>query len=274
MPLRLAAVAIAVALVTAGCGGNSKHQAVTTYINRVNNTERALAVPFAAVSQANESFAGKKKDPHVDADLAKAEVTMRRLETNIANVPAPPEARHLRALLLELLGDEVALTKEVHALATFMPQFESALHPLPAVSASLKKALGQTAKGDAATKALDAQKASELEAYAGTLDGVIANLRLLEPPAMWKPGYDTQLVSLVELRATALALAQAIHRSDATAIPGLLRRFDAAASADQTVAAQKRQIAAVKAYDNKIKEIVLVARQVQSERGRLQRVYE
>ena len=198
---------------------------------------------------------------------------MRRLRNELAKVQPPPEAKHLQALLLELVGDEVELTKQVDALATFVPQFQAALKPLAAADTSLKNELGRTVKGAAATKALDTQKTVELETYAQRLDSVIAHLRVLDPPPVWKPGYDTQLASLEELRGTALALAQAIRESDAAAIPGLLQRFDVAAVADQTTAAQKRQIAAVKAYDNRIKRVVVLARRIQAERGRLQRVY-
>jgi hypothetical protein len=56
-------------------------------------------------------------------------------------------------------------------------------------------------------------------------------------------------------------------------VPQLLQRFDAAAVADQSVAAQKQQIGAVKAYDARIRAIATLAAKVQKERVRLQNKY-
>jgi hypothetical protein len=55
-------------------------------------------------------------------------------------------------------------------------------------------------------------------------------------------------------------------------VPGLLRRFDEAALADQSVAAQKQQIAAVDAYNRQVSSLIGLARSVERERNRLQRV--
>jgi hypothetical protein len=269
----LAVLLVGTALLAAGCGGNSKRHAVAAYINRVNAVEKKLAVPLAEVTSVNQSFARAKKDPKLDAQLAQAERTMETLRRDLSQLKPPPEAEHLHALLLQLVDREVALTHEVLQLATFVPSFQAALRPLAAADASLKTELGRTVKGAAATKALDKEKSVALETYATTVDAVIATLHGLDPPPVWKPGYDVQLSSLVELRSSALALAEAVRTKRVAAVPKLLRRFDAAAVADQSTAVQKQQIAAVKAYDDRIKNVLVLGRKIQFERGRLQRVY-
>jgi hypothetical protein len=269
----LAVLLVGTALLAAGCGGNSKRHAVTGYINHVNAIEKKLAVPLAEVTSVNQSFARAKKDPKLDAQLAQAERTMQTLQRDLSQVQPPPEAKHLHALLLELVDREVELTREVRQLATFVPAFQAALRPLPGAEASLKKALARTVKGAAATRALDAEKGTALEAYAITVDAVIATLRRLDPPPVWKPGYDVQIGSLAELRDSALALADAIRAKRLAAVPKLLRRFDAAAVAGQSTAVQKQQVAAVKAYDDRIKNVLVLARKIQLERARLERAY-
>ena len=201
------------------------------------------------------------------------ERTIRKLRRELAAVEPPPEAKQLRALLLELLDREVALAQEVAQLGSFVPHFAAALHPLAAADAALKAALAQTAKGKAATKALDARKATALETYAATLESVIGNVRALHPPPVWEPGYGAQLSALGQLRSSGLALAQAIRANRAGAIPTLLHRFDLAAVADQSVAVQKREVAAVQAYDARITALRALARKIELERVRLQRAY-
>ena len=269
----LAVLLVGTALLAAGCGGNSKRHEVTAYINSVNAVEKKLAVPLAEVTSVNQSFARAKKNPKLDAQLAQAERTMQTLQGDLSQVKPPPEAKHLHALLLKLVDREVELTHEVSQLATFVPSFEAALKPLAAAEAALKKELARTVKGAAATRALDAKKSAALEAYATTVDAVIATLQGLDPPPVWKPGYDTQIGSLGDLRDSALALAAAVNAKRFAAVPKLLRRFDAAAVAGQSTAVQKQQIAAVKAYDDRIKNVLVLARKIQFERARLQRAY-
>lgn len=266
-------VATLAALLVSGCGGQSKRAAVSGYITRVDDVERGMAGPLAEVTQVNQAFAKSQTKPKAAANLATSERTLRTLQKKLKNITPPPEAKRLHALLLALVGHEVSLAHELAALATFVPRFQSSLQPLAAADNALKKQLGETTKGTAATKALDAKKELELEQYAATIDAVIAELQKLQPPAVWRPGYTAQMSSLEQLRSTALALAQAIRTDAAAAIPTLLQRFDAAAVSDQSVAVQKQQIAAVKAYDARIKTIVSLARKVQLERARLERVY-
>ncbi|HEX3806144.1 MAG TPA: hypothetical protein VHV52_05110 [Gaiellaceae bacterium] len=271
----LAVVALAAALVASGCGGgHPQRKALTDYINRVNAVEKKLATRLGEVSTANQKFAGaKKNDPKLEAQLQASEKTMRTLSRRLAAIPAPPEAKHLRALLLELVNRQVELTHEVNELFGFVPAFQAALAPLAGADTHLKTELGRTAKTTAATEALDTEKAGALEAYAATVDAAIAELGHLQPPPVWRPGYTTQLASLHDLRGTALALAAAIRANHASSLPPLLERFDRAAVSDASLPAQKAQRAAVVAYNARIKALVTLARKVGAEQIRLQGVY-
>ncbi|HEY3922765.1 MAG TPA: hypothetical protein VGL76_11730 [Gaiellaceae bacterium] len=268
---RLAVLLVGVALVATACG-QSKHTQVENYLNVVNATERKLAQPMQEVTTANQAFAKQRGGAKVESQLAKAEKTLQQLRGRIAAIGAPASATHLRALLLELLDHEVALTEELRELAAFVPSFDAALRPLAAADTNLKSELSRTAKGSTEAKALDAAKAQALETYASTVSGVISKLRELQPPAVWKPAYTGQLATLVQLRSSGSALAGAIAGGHAAAVPKLLRAFDAAAVVDQSVAAQRAQIAAVNAYDRRVKAVNTIARKIERERSRLQSV--
>jgi predicted component of type VI protein secretion system len=232
-----------------------------------------MAAQLQQVTSANQTFARGKNDPGLSRKLASSERTMRTLRQRLGKVTAPPQAQHLRTLLLRLVDGEIELAQEVRQLAAFVPRYRVALQPLQPASTALQKKLAAGAKGTAATKALNAAKADQLTAYAGTVASVTAAVRPLDPPPVWQPTYRQQLFALTHLQASALALASAVRRNDATAIPGLLRGFDAAAISTQTVAAQKREIAAVKAYNGRIETLARLARSVATERARLEKRY-
>jgi hypothetical protein len=269
--LRLLPVAL-VLVFLAGCGGHT-HAALTDYLKRVQVVETGMAAQLQQVTNANQTFARGKKDPQLSRKLVSSERTLHTLRQRLADVTAPQQAQHLRALLLQLVDGEIELAHEVRQLAAFIPRYRVALQPLQPASAALQKKLAAGAKGTAATKALNAAKADELTTYAGIVGSVLATVRPLDPPPVWQPTYRQQLVALTQLQSSALALATAVRGNDAEAIPRLLQRFDAAAISNQTVAAQKREIAAVKAYNARIQGLVRLARNVETERGRLEKRY-
>jgi hypothetical protein len=269
--LRLLPVALA-SLFLGGCGGGT-HAALTNYLKRVQTVEAGMAGQLQQVTIANQTFARAKEDPQLSRQLGSSERTLRTLRQRLAKVTAPPQARQLRALLLRLVDGEIELAHEVRQLSAFVPRYRVALRPLQPASAALQKQLSASAKGAAATKALNAAKADELTAYVGKVGSVIETMHPLDPPPVWQPTYRQQLSSLSRLRSSALALASAVRANNAQAIPSLLQRFDAAAISNQTIAAQKREIAAVKAYNGRIEGLVRLARSVETERRRLEKRY-
>jgi hypothetical protein len=271
---RLLFVAVATLFIAAGCG-HGTHAAISTYLTRVQRLETDMAGALQQVSTANQAFARsqQKLAPARMRDLATSERTLRTLKQRIALVKPPEEAKHLSAMLVQLVGQEVVLAREVRQLALFLPRYQAALRPLQPASSALKAQLSATAKGKAATKALDVAKADQLAAFARTLDSVIAAIRPLDPPPVWQPTYAQQLASLTQMRGSALALAAAVRANNGAVIPRLLERFDAAAVSNQSVASQKREIAAVKAYNARINAVYRLAQRVQRERTRLEKRY-
>lgn len=273
MTPRLVLLAVAAVLVAAGCGGHSQRKAIAGYITSVDSVERSMAAPLQEVSVANQSYARNQTNPHLKRKLAASVATLRRLRRRLARVQAPPEATHLRALLLTLVDREIALAVEEQQLAAFVPRYRDALVPIQRASDSLKTELASSAKGAAAAKKLNAAKADALDAYAGTLANVATSLRSLDPPPVWRPTYEQQLASLADLRSASSALAAAIRANSAAAVPHLLERFDAAAVENRSVGAQKREIAAVTRYNRRIHAIARLAKRVQLERVALQKRY-
>jgi hypothetical protein len=285
--MRFAGLAL-LGLVLAGCG-HPERAAVSRYISQVDQIEAALAMPLKAVTIASSEFGpshGPRSGPasprpgttpqpvslaQIHASLTHALRQIRALRAKLAAIEAPAPAHHLRDLLVQLVDKQAAMTLEVAKLADFLPRFAAALTPLPLATRQMQVALTVTQPrgyGRAGVVAALAVKADALRRYKVALEAVVAQLRKLDPPQVSKPQYSTQVVTLERMGTTVGQLADALGHGQTT-LASLLRQFNAAAAGNQTIAAQKAQIAAVHAYNNRAVELAQLTRKIGVERVRL-----
>lgn len=265
MTARLTVVLLAAGLLVAGCGGGSgERKAVARYIDSVNAIQTKLRKPLLAISKADRDFAtGHAKPADVRRRLSVSTARVRRLRKQLAALTPPPPARRLQSLLVRLVDRQVALAGEVRRMAAFFPRFSAALAPVAPASKALKRALAGKGNADA--------KAAALERYSAALAAVVVEVQPLEPPPVSAPVYRSELSTLEQVRATADALALAVRQKQSTDIPRLLHDFDVASVGNQTIAAQKAQIAAVRAYDARVKSLNTLAARIAKEQTRLRK---
>jgi hypothetical protein len=267
VPARVSAAAVALLLLAAGCGGESRRDAVADYVREVNVVAAELDAPSRAVVAASGELAKENVDAvAVERKLLRAASGIERVRARLARLEAPPEARRLRALLLELATREASLAREVAALAAFLPAYAEALSPLAAAGAKLKAALAH--KGPVAATA------DALDAYGDTVAVVLARLRALKPPPVSAALHTTQTQSLAKVRWSAAALARALRERRAAAIPGLVQRLNRAAISNQTLAAQRARIGAVRAYNARVRTLDELSIRITRERARLEEALE
>jgi len=97
---------------------------------------------------------------------------------------------------------------------------------------------------------------------------VLSRLARLHPPPVSHPRYSTQVDTLKRMSASAGRLAAALATGNSNVAP-LLQAFDTAAGGNQSIAAQRAQIAAIREYDAQAARIDSLARSVEAERARL-----
>jgi len=260
---RLSAAALVLAVLAAGCGGGeSRRDIVSQYIRDVNTIAAGMQAPSLSVTRASRQLSKQKVDrAAVERKLERAARSIDRLRGQIAKLETPPEARRLRGLLLELAARESSLAREVAKMAAFLPTYQKALEPLGPAGLKLKAALG--------SKSSIAEKADALDAYAATIAVVQKRLQPLKPPPVSEATYETQSAALGKVRTSTAALAQALREKRAADVPKLLRRFDEAAISNQSLASQRARIAAVQAYNARVKSLDTLAIRISRERARL-----
>jgi hypothetical protein len=256
------ALPILLALFVTACGGQSRHHVVAQYITRVNAIETKLAQPLLEISHASRDFT-KQHTPSAEVAkrLRQSAARVDEFRAQLAAITPPPEAKRMHALLLELALREASLAREVASLATFLPALSQTLRPLAGAGVPLRSALK--------SKARPAAKAAALDSYADTITVVRSRLGALRPPPVSAVVVRTQSATLRNVAASARALARALreHRNKDVAV--LLRRFNAAAIGNRTVPAQRAQIAAIRAYDDRIRALTRLAVRLRREEGKL-----
>lgn len=242
------ALPILLALLATGCGGQSRRHVVSQYIKRVNVIEVKLAQPLLEISRANRDFT-KQHTPSADVAkrLRRSAVRVDALRAELVAISPPPEAKRMHAVLLEVAAGDASLAREVASLVTFLPALSKTLQPLAGAGVPLKRALK--------SKGAPVAKAAALERYADKLTVVLNRLGALHPPPVSAVVVRTQSATLRNVAASARALARALREKRNKDVAALLRRFNAAAIGNRTVAAQRAQIAAIRAYDDRIRAL-------------------
>ena len=174
----------------------------------------------------------------------------------------PPEAKRLHTLYVQYLEMQAGLTNEVEQLAEFTPRFKQRLGALRTDERRLRRALAAATTADSQAAAIDR--------YGRDVGAVLQTLRPLDPPAPMAAAYETEIDTLADVQQAAAALAEALRNDDAEALPAKILQLAKATRASQSIAAQRSNIAALKAYNQRIGKLGEIAHAINVERARLQ----
>jgi hypothetical protein len=281
MRTRTTLAAVALTVLAAGCGQQqpTPRQAVASYLRHVNRIESALTRPLSTVTSAGNQFAQEQARGGTLTNLVTASHRQAllgawsqivALRARLSAVKAPPAAARLRVLLLQIIDGQAALTRELAQLVDFLPRFSDAMRPLAPATRQLELALAQqSTSSSAGAAAAYASKAAALRQFKHAVDKVVAHLHGLQPPPVSHPQYQTELTSLEGMSSSAGRLGSALVGGQQGSVQPLLAAFDRAASLNQTTAAQKAQIAAVRAYDGETTRLQQLSQAAEEERLRL-----
>jgi hypothetical protein len=286
-----AAVAAAIFVTVSGHGSaeSPAHKSVAAYIAQVDGVQQELSYRLTRMTAAYRGFTAKKPEPRVEADVEAAEKTIGALQRRVSALQPPPEAARLQRLLLRLLRAENGVAREVTRLVAFAPRFRSTLARASLASRRLAAdlavarlptahAVRGTPKQIAHARAVYRQaalaaasaQADAVEAYCRRLGAVVSSLRTLRPPPVMAPALRAQIAALVATGRAGLALAGELRGTDLANVPVLSRRFSGAARSAGTVAAQRTEIAAIKAYNARVRAVAAIGSRIHAEVVRLQ----
>ena len=250
------------ALAVSGCGG-SKNAALTRYAQQVNAVTSGMRLELEQVAAVNADFRSSADLAALAPKFAKAERTLGTFSARLAALQPPPEAKPVAATLAQLVAVERALVSELHRFAVFLPAFRDALVPYGRAVTAFRSAARVVKTATA--------EATVVDAYASALSRPVASLARLSPPAVLAPTYNAEVRLLRRSRATALSLAAALRAGQTAEAHALLVRLSQVAVSGGSVAAQRAQIAAVRAYDAEVARVTSLENRAQLQLSRLQR---
>lgn len=284
------AVAAAVTVTLArGSSESPAHRRVSAYIKQVDGVQQDLGFRLTRLLAAYRGFTNGNGGPRVRSQLAEAERTLRTLVRRVRALEPPPEAKQLHRLIVRLVVLDADVAHEVLQIATFSPQFREAVAGAVKASRRLSKELAavkfptphkvhgtpaKIAKARAdyharATAAAGAQ-ADAVERYSAALSRVLLKLHALRPPLVLAPEFHAQERAFAATRRAGLTLSAGLRSSDLSHVPLLSRRFSVAARSAGSVASQRAQIAAIKAYNARVRQVGALGGRIRTEVTRLQ----
>ena len=281
------AVAAAASVTLIGRSNSPKHNAVARYINDVDLVQQQMQSQLTKTVTAYRDFTRGKKG--VTPRLAQSEVILKRLESRLVALPAPAPATRLRMLLIRLTGAEVGVAHEVTLLSRFSGPYAALLHrakaagtvlshslaavkpPVPhKIRGTRKQVKAAQAAFNAAASAAAAQQADAVDVYDARVGNIERALRKLDPPPVLTPSFRTQLQTLSASRTAGAALSKELRKKDRSHVAVVGRKFTLAARIAGSISAQKAQIAAIKAYNRRVRAIGTLQGDIRQELARLQ----
>jgi hypothetical protein len=286
-------IALAVVLATGGLFGKSapKQTPMARYIGSINGVQQEMQGQLGLLRTAYLTFSTQGSDPAQAAQLLAVQRTLHTFGTRVAVLPAPPAATRLRLLVLRFVRAEEGVAAELVTLGSFMPRFRDVIGGTNDANAALSGALkaavppvahavrGTPKQIAAAKKAYAAAvsraalaQAAAIAAYDAALAVALARLKALQPPAVMAPQYEAEVATLSATRRAGKALSAELQRQNRPNLLELARRFTDASRLSGSLAAQRAEIAAVKAYDARVRAVATAELRVRREVARLQRI--
>ena len=167
-----------------------------------------------------------------------------------------------------------ALLKQARSASVELSQALAAVKPPQAhkIRGTRKQVQKAQATFAAAAAASAAQQADAVDAYDAKIARVQHDLRKLHPPPVVSPAYRTQVQTLEASRTVGSALARELRKKTRSHVAVFGRRFTVAARIAGSVSAQKAQIAAIKAYNHRVRAIGTLRGGIRLELQRLQQL--
>jgi hypothetical protein len=286
----VAAVAVAIVIVVTGRKHESPERAaVTQYIKDVDRLQQEQRASLTGAGLAYRNLAiGKPLPAARQRELVAAEATLRKLRDRVIALPAPAVAHRLKALLVQLAQRQVAVAHEVNEVAVFVPRYVVLLQQVRATATELGRALaavptvkvlrahGTKAQIAAATAAHNAEVAHAASVQADAIDAYVASMRAISrrsnavaAPSVLRPVYDAEARAIAASVVAGTALSVALRSTTRADVPARSRDFAEATRSAGAVSVQRAEIAAIKAYDGRIRAIGKVQDRIRLEIGRV-----
>ncbi len=246
-------------------GGDTRRDAVATYIEQVNTTQRGLAIERDRVGKV---YARARTDPQGlagnVADLDRSAATLRRFDRRLRALEPPREAVKLHRRLVALSTAEAVFATEIARLGRYLPALTTERKAVGVAGVQLQRELAAKSK---VTGRVAAQ-ATAFDRFAAAVAAAAKPLQRAPVPAALEPIRTEEVARTTDLSVSARRLAKALRQGRSADARTLVQRFGEAAAGSGNAVERK----AVIAFDAQARRIDALRLGVARERARLDRV--
>jgi len=247
-----------------GGGGNAKRDAVAAYIEKVNATQRDLAIERQRVGRI---YAQARTDPQGlagnIADLDRSALTLRRFDIRLRRLEPPKDAVELHGRLVALSTAEAGFATEIARLGRYLPALTTERKAVGVAGAVLQRDLAVKTKPKARVPA----QAAAFDRFAAAVDAAAKPLQRAPVPTALRPVRAEEIARTADLSVSARALAKALRAGSSADARTLVQRFSEVAAGSGNAVERK----AVIAFDAQARRINALRLGVARERLRLDR---
>jgi hypothetical protein len=234
---------------------------VAEYIVRVGRIQTSMAAKIRTVDSAYKQFAKQPKSIAARVQQYRnAEHTLAVLRDQLRIAVAPPDARRLKRLLVQLANENVDVAKIVTDLASYLPALAAAQQPLTTAVLALRTDVK-------AAKTAHAQ-ADAFDAYAAATTRIAKSVASLRAPSLFEAARDAESGQLRRLSSIAAGIADALRTKQVRTAQRLVA--DLAKEQSKSSVARAQRAAAI-AYNARLSAISRTAKAIERERVRLER---
>jgi len=240
--------------------GNARRDAVGDYIRDVNRIEVRNASGLRRANEAYRRLSFAADAPaRQDRDLAQAETMLGGLRRDLAALAPPPDGVPLDRKLLKLVDAQLAFTRDVRALARYLPELERRQRGFALASRRLSS--------DLDTRRGDADAAEAFTRYAKAVRAAAQRIAVLEAPAFVRAKQRERVADMRTMARIAGRVAAGLRAGDAFEAERASRDLARAAAGLADAAATQRVV--VGEYNRRLRALGALRRDVDRERDRL-----
>lgn len=237
----------------------TRTERVNDYIAQANDVQRQLAGEISRVNQAYRKFGGKTPLSQLIPQLRDAERTIVTLRNRVAALEAPQDAQRLHGAFLALLDEDLRAAREVTAMAVYLQRLQTEARPIGPAAARLGKRLSRAQTSE--------DQVAAFAAYAADVDAVRRRVAKVHAPRPLAPSHAAFVKRLAATSSLTRQLRAAAGRRDAATASSLIARLRVLAR--PTPATRRAEIAALKAYNERLKRVDERVRALSREQRRL-----
>ena len=242
-------------------GGDTRRDAVATYIEQVNTTQRGLAIERDRVGKV---YARARTNPRglagAVADLDRSAATLRRFDARLRALEPPADAVVLHRRLVALSTAEAVFAAEIARLGRYLPALTAERQAVGLAGTKLQRELAAKPNAEAQATAFDR--------FAAAVAAAAKPLQRAPVPAALEPIRAEEVARTTDLSVSARRLAKALRQGRSADARTLVQRFGEAAAGSGNAVERK----AVIAFDAQARRIDALRLGVARERARLDRV--